>query len=159
MGIMNAKAEKAPNEFDFEKVKGFGRGNFVWHNTKVLVEDTCLSIEHTRKILFFKGKPDNAVVNYSDLERIELKSHFSKGDLISGIIIGIISLFVFQPGLLFTALLVLFSYSKNIVFVLKNGLKLTVLNGGLLSGGGQAEFDRMISMLTTKIGRQVYIKN
>ena len=159
MGIMKGKVEKAPNEFDFEKVKGFGRSNFVWHNTKVMVEDTCLSIEHIRKILFFKGNPDNAVVNYSDLERIELKSHFSKGDLISGIIIGIISIVTMQIyGLLFTAFLVFFSYSKNIVITRKDGSKTTILNGGPLSGGGQAEFDRMIPMLTTKIGRQVYVK-
>jgi len=158
MGILKNKVEKAPNEFDFEKVKGWGSANFVWHNTKVMVEDTCLSIEHIRKILFFKGNPDNAVVNYSDLDRIELKKHFSKGDLISGIIIGIASIVSMQIyGLLFTAILVLFSYSKNIVIFRKDGSKITILNGGLLSGSGQAEFDRMIPMLTTKIGRQIYI--
>jgi hypothetical protein len=160
MGIKKVVQEKAQNEFEFEKVKGFGAYNFVWHNTKVLVEDTCLSIEHRRKIMFFKGKPDNTVVSYSDLERIELKSQFSKGDLISGIIIAIIAILTVQLyGLLFTVILVLFSYSKNIVIVLKNGLKKTIPNGGLLSGGGQAEFDKMISVLTTKIGRQIYIKN
>jgi hypothetical protein len=159
MGIKKAVQEKAPNEFDFEKTKGFGAYNFVWHNTKVMVEDTHLSIEHTRKILFFKGKPDVAVVNYSDINNIELKSHFSKGDLISGIIIGIISIATMQIyGLIFTAILVLFSYSKNIVITRKDGSKTTILNGGPLSGGGQAEFDRMIPMLTTKIGRQVYVK-
>jgi len=159
MGIMKGKVEKAPNEFDFEKVKGWGRANFVWHNTKVIVEDTCLSIEHVRKILFFKGKPDNDIVNYSDLDRIELKTHFSKSDLIAGIIIGIVSIPTLQLYLLLvTALFVLFSYGKNIVIIRKNGSKTTILNGGPLSGGGQAEFDRMISMLTTKIGRQVYVK-
>jgi len=160
MGIIKGKAEKAPNEFDFEKVKGFGSANFVWHNTKVMVEDTCLSIEHIRKILFFKGNPDNAIVNYGDLDRIELKSHFSLGDLISGIIIGIISIVTLQIyGLIFTALLVLFSYSKNIVITRKDGSKTIILNGGPLSGGNQAEFNRMIPILTTKIGRQVYINH
>jgi hypothetical protein len=158
MGIMKGKTEKAPNEYDFEKVKGFGSLNFVWHNTKVMVEDSCLSIEHIRKILFFKST-DNAIVNYSDLDKIEQKSHFSLGDLISGIIIGIISIATMQVyGLLFTAFLVFFSYSKNIVIIRKDGSKTTILNGGPLSGGGQAEFDRMIPMLTTKIGRQVYVK-
>lgn len=158
MSIIKGKEEKAPNEFDFEKVKGWGRANFVWHNTKVIVEDTSLSIEHIRRILFFK-KTDNAVVNYNDLDRIELKTHFSLGDLISGIIIGIVSIPTGQLYLLLvTALLVLFSYSKNIVIIQKNGLKTTILNGGPLSGGGLAEFNRMIPMLTTKIGRQVYVK-
>jgi len=159
MGTIKGKVEKAPNEFDFVKVKGFGSANFVWHNTKVLVEDTCLSIEHIRKILFIKGNPDNAIINYSDLDRIELKSHFSLGDLISGIIIEIISIATGQIyGLIFTAILVLFSYSKNIVITRKDSSKITILNGGLLSGSGQAEFDRMIPMLTTKIGKQVYVK-
>jgi hypothetical protein len=159
MGIMNAKAEKAPNEFDFEMVKGFGAANFIWHKTKVFVEETYLSIEHSKKIFISRPKIDNATVNYNDLERIERKSYFSKGDLISGIIIGIIGIITMQFwALLFTALLVFFSYSKNIVIVFKNGLKFTIMNGGLLSGGRQAEFDRMIPMLTTKIGRQIYIK-
>jgi hypothetical protein len=96
MGIKKVELEKASNEFDFEKVKGFGAYNFVWHNTKVLVEETSLSIEHTRKILFFKGKPDKTIVNYNDLDRMELKGYFSKADLISGILIGIISIATMQ---------------------------------------------------------------
>jgi hypothetical protein len=90
MGIEKVETEKAPNEFNFEKVKGFGAYNFVWHNTKVIVEETSLSVEHIRKIVFFKGKLDTAAVDFSDLDRVEQKGHFSKGDLISGIIIGII---------------------------------------------------------------------
>ncbi|MDR2758404.1 MAG: hypothetical protein LBB78_03395 [Spirochaetaceae bacterium] len=157
MAIKKVEAEKAPNEFAFEKVKGFGAYNFVWHNTKVFVEETSLSVEHIRKILFSKGKPDTAAVNFSDLDRIERKGHFSKGDLISGIIIGIISIATGQLyGLLFTALLVFFAYGKNIVIVRKDGSKVIIQCGGPLSGGGQAEFDRMIPMLTTKTGRQVY---
>jgi hypothetical protein len=157
MGIKKAEVEKAPNEFDFEKVKGFGAYNFVWHNTKVVAEETNFSIEHIRKIMFFKGKPDLAVVNYGDLDRIEWKGHFSKGDLISGIIIGIISIATGQLfGLLFTALLVFFSYGKNITIIRKDGTKVVILCGGPLSGGGQAEFDRLIPLLTTKTGRQVY---
>lgn len=62
MGIKKVQAEKAPNEFDFKKVKGFGAYNFVWHSTKVVVEETSLSVERTRKILFFKGKPDKTVI-------------------------------------------------------------------------------------------------
>jgi hypothetical protein len=159
MGIEKVKAEKAPNEFEFEKVKGFGAYNFVWHNTKVMVEETGLSIEHIRKIMFAKGKPNCATVNYTDLDRIELKKHFSKADLISGILIGVISIATVQLyGLLFTVFLVFFSYSKNIQIIRKDGSKVTILSGGPLSGSGQKEFDRMIPMLTTKVGRQVYVK-
>jgi hypothetical protein len=148
---------KQPNEFEFTKVKGFGAYNFVWHNTNVVVEDTSLFVEHKRKIMFFKGKPDKAVVNYSDLDRVELKGHFSKADLISGIIIGIISIVTLQIyGLLITAFLVFFSYGKNIVFVYRDSSKVIIQCGGPLSGGGKAEFERMIPLLTTKTGRQVY---
>ena len=157
MAIRKVEAEKAPNEFDFEKVKGFGAYNFVWHNTKIIVEETSLSVEHTRKIMFFKGKTDTAVVNFSDLDHIERKGSFTKGDLISGIVIGIISLVTLQLyGLLITAFLIFFAYGKNIIIVQKNGFKVIIQCGGPLSGGGQAEFDRMIPMLTTKTGRQVY---
>jgi hypothetical protein len=157
MVIKKVDAEKAPNEFDFEKVKGFGPHNYVWHNTKVLVEETSLSVAHTRKIVFCKGKTDTATVNFSDLDHVELEGHFTKGDLISGIIIGIISIFTGQIyGLLFTAFLVFFAYGKNIGIVRKNGSKVIIQCGGPLSGGGKAEFERMIPLLTTKAGRQVY---
>jgi hypothetical protein len=157
MSIKKVELEKAPNEFDFEKVKGFGAYNFVWHNTKVLVEETDLSVEHIRKILFFKGKPDKTIVNYNDLDRVELKGYFSKADLISGILIGIISIATMQIwGLLFTAFLVFFSYGKNVVIVRKDGSKVIIRYGGPLSGGGKAEFERLIPVLTTKTGKQVY---
>lgn len=158
MAIKKVEVEKAPNEFGFEKVKGFGPYNFVWHNTKVLVEETSLPIAHTRKVMFGKGKTDTSVVNFADLDRIEWKGHFSKGDLISGIIIGIISIATGQMyGLLFTAFLIFFSYGKNIIIVRKDGSKVIIQCGGPLSGGGKAEFERMIPMLTTKTGKQVYI--
>jgi hypothetical protein len=98
-------------------------------------------------------------VNYSDIDRVELKGHFTKGDLISGIILGIISIATVQLwGLLISAFLIFFAYGKNIVIVRKDGSKVIIQNGGPLSGGEQVEFDRMIPMLTTKIGRQVYAK-
>jgi hypothetical protein len=157
MAIRNVEPKTAPNEFVFEKVKGFGAYNFVWHNTKALVEETSLSVVHTRKIVFGKGKTDSSVVNFSDLDRIELKGYFSKGDLISGIIIAIISIITGQAwGLLATAFLVFFSYGKNIIIVRKDGSKIIIQCGGPLSGSGKSEFERMIPMLTTKTGRQVY---
>jgi hypothetical protein len=157
MAVKKVEAEKAPNEFDFEKVKGFGAYNFVWHNTKVLVEEASLSVAHTRKIVFGKGRTDTAVVNYNDLECVETKGSFTKGDLISGIIIGIIGIFTLQfYALLITAFLVFFSYGKNIVFVRKDGSKVIIQCGGPLSGGGTVEFERMVPLLTTKTGRQVY---
>jgi hypothetical protein len=157
MGIKKVEAEKAVNEFDFEQVKGFSYLNVVWHNTKVLVNENSLSVEHIRKILGFKGKPDSTVINFNDLDRVELKGHFSKGDFISGIIIGLISLFTLQVwGLLVAGFLVFFSYSKNILLIRKDGSKIIIQNGGPLSGGGKAEFERLVPMLTTKIGRQVY---
>jgi hypothetical protein len=148
---------KQPNEFEFTKVKGVGAYNFVWHNTNVVVEDTSLFVEHKRKIMFFKGKSDKVVVNYSDLDHVELKGHFSKADLISGIIIGIISIATMQIwGLFITAFLVFFSYGKNIIIARKDASKVIIQCGGPLSGSGKEEFDHMIPLLTTKAGRQVY---
>jgi len=159
MAIKKVEAEKAPNEFSFEKVKGFSYFNFVWHNTKVVLEETSLSVEHIRKILFFKGKPNTAVVNFDNLDHVERKGHFAKSDLIFGIIIGIISIVTMQIyGLLITAFMVFFAYGKNIIIVCKDGSKIVIQCGGPLSGGEQEEFDRMIPMLTAKTGRQVYAK-
>jgi len=151
------EGENKANEFEFEKVKGFGAANFVWHNTKVLAEESSFSVEHTRKILFFKGKPNRATVNYSDFDRIEIKTHFAASDLISGIIIGIISIVTGQLwGLLVVALLVIFSYGKNIVIVRKDGSNVTIQCGGPLSGGWKDEFKRMVPVLSSRAGKQVY---
>ena len=162
MTIKKSDPNLAASEFSFIKVKGFGVANFVWHNTTVLVEETCLTVNHTRKILFTKGKQKTAVINFSDLDRVELKGFFSLGDLISGIIIAIISIATLQIwGLLGTVFLVLFSYGKKIVFIRKDGTKVIIqcgslLSRGFLSGGGKPEFKRMIALLNTKAGRQVY---
>lgn len=159
MAIKMTLAEKAPNEFEFEKTKGFGAYNFVWHNTRIKLEDTSLSINHKRKLFLSWKDLESTSINYDDLDKIERKGHFSKGDFISGIIIGIISLFTLQIyGFLITAFLIFFAYSKNIVIYRKDGSKVIIPSGGPLSGGGQAEFDMMIPALTTKIGRQVYTK-
>ncbi|MDR2495141.1 MAG: hypothetical protein LBD24_07965 [Spirochaetaceae bacterium] len=158
MGIEKVEDEKAPNEFVFEKTKGFGRINYLWHTTKVTLEEAGLTVAHTRQLMFSK-KVNNLTINYSDLERIELKTNFAKGDLIAGIIIGIISVATQQLwGVLGTAFLVFFAYCKDIVLVRKDGSKVLIQNGGPLSGGGLAEFERMVPLLTTKIGRQIYAK-
>lgn len=160
MDTTKIESEEATNEFEFQKIKGFGAANFVWHTTKVVIEETSLSVEHKRKILFFNSKPNHAVVNYNDLDKVELKTHFTMGDLISGIIIGIIGIATMQIwALIFTALLVLFAYSKNIVIIRKGGSKVTILNGSFISGGRMDEFNRMIPMLTTKLEREVYVKH
>ena len=107
----------------------------------------------------FSKKLNSRVVNFSDLESIELKTNFAKGDLIAGIIIGIISVATeLLWGLLGTALLIFFAYCKDIVLVMKDGSKVVIQNGGPLSGGGLTEFERIIPLLTTKIGRQIYVK-
>jgi hypothetical protein len=156
MAVKKMESEKAPNEFGFERVKGFGGYNFVWHNTKVLAEETGLSVAHTKKIMFGKGKTDTTVVNFADLDHVESKGHFSIGELIAGILIAIISIVTVQIwGLLITAFLVFFAYGKNIVIVRKNGSKVIVQCGGPLSGSGKSEFERLIPVLTTKTGRQI----
>jgi hypothetical protein len=159
METTKIESEQTTNEFEFRKVKGFGALNFIWHTTKVVIEETSLSVEHKRKFLFVNSKPNHAVVNYSDLDKVELKTHFTIGDLISGIIIAIIGIATMQFwALIFTALLVLFAYSKNIVISRKDGSKVPILNGRFISGGRMDEFNRMIPILTTKLGREVYVK-
>lgn len=160
MAIKMTLDEKGTNEFEFEKTKGFGTLNFVWHNTRIKLEDTNLSINHKRKLFLSSWKDmESASINYDNLDKIERKGHFSKGDLIAGIFIGIMSLVTLQLyGLLFAAFLIFFAYGKNIVIFRKDGSKMIIQNGGPLSGGGQAEFDKMIPALTTKTGRQVYVQ-
>jgi hypothetical protein len=119
---------KNPNEFKFSKTKGFGAYNYGIISTQAVVEDQHLTVEKTSKWLFFKGKPKTAIIDYQSIENIAVKVHFSLGDLISGIIIAIISIAFSQLwGLLFVALLIFCSYGKNIIITQKSSTSKVII--------------------------------
>jgi hypothetical protein len=120
--------------------------------------ENSLSVDHTRKIMFFKGKTKTDTVDYQIIEKLEIKNYLSKGDLISAIIIGIISLITLQLwGLLIVAFLIAFSYGKNVLIIKKDSSVVCLQIGGPLSGGiGQKEeIDKFVAMLKEKTGRQL----
>jgi ACR3 family arsenite efflux pump ArsB len=91
-------------------------------------------------------------VEYQSIEKVEVKTNFSKGDLISGIIIAIISICTLQVyGLLFTALLLFCSYGKQIVITRKDSSRVFLLTAIFQ----KEETDRLIKLISEKTGRQL----
>jgi hypothetical protein len=141
-----------PNEFEFSKTKGFGAYNYGVVTTKAIAGETGLAIERIGKVLFFKGKPKTDTVEYQSIEKVEVKTNFSKGDLISGIIIAIISICTLQVyGLLFTALLLFCSYGKQIVITRKDSSRVFLLTAIFQ----KEKTDRLIKLINEKTGRQL----
>jgi len=141
--------EKAKNlnEFVFSKTKGVGSVNYGTVTTKAIFNETSVLVERISKVLFFKGKPETNNVEYNAIESVAIKTHFSKGDLISGIILGVLAI-IFAltgafgeegPGILvgpiIIAVMVFCSYGKNTVITKKNGDKINLLSEGF----GQSE--------------------
>ena len=130
--------EKNPNEVVFSKTKGFCSMNYGSVTTKALFNETSVLVERVNKVFFSKGKPKTDTVEYNAIESVVIKKHFSKGDLISGIIIGVIPMFtgfLIPLGLFIIAFMVFCSYGKNIVITKKNGEEINLLGEGF----GQSE--------------------
>jgi hypothetical protein len=141
-----------PNQFEFSKTKGFGAYNYGEVTTKAVAGETSLAIERIGKVLFFKGKPKNDTVDYQSIEKIEIKANFSKGDLVSGIIIAIISICTLQIyGLLFTALLIFCAYGKQIVITRKVSSRVFLLTGKFQ----KEETGRLVKLLNERSGKQL----
>lgn len=139
-------AGKAPNEMAFSKTKGFGNINYAVAGTKVNFGETGLSIEQTNKVLFFKGKPKTSVVDYGSIAQVEVKTNFAKGDLISGIIIGVFAIILALTGAfgeegtgilagpIIIAVFVFCAYGKNIVLTRKDSTKVVIMSEGFGQG-------------------------
>ena len=134
---------KNPDEVVFTKTKGFGSANYGSVTTKAVFGGTGVSVERVSNVLFFKGKPKTDLVDYQSVEKVEIKTHFSKGDMISGIIIGVLVILiaiaggygedaggVILIGPLVVALMLFCSYGKNIVISKKNSTKVNLLAAG-----------------------------
>ena len=130
---------KDPNEVVFSKTKGFGSINYGVVTTKAIFNETSVSVERMSKVLFFKGKPKTNVAEYNAIESVVIKTHFSLGDLISGVVIGLLAMIIAAAaeegsgivvGLLIIAVMVFCAYGKNIVLTKKNGDKINLLSEG-----------------------------
>jgi hypothetical protein len=135
-----------PNEMVFTKTKGFGSMNYAVVSSKVNIGDTGFSVERTNKVLFFKGNPQTTAVDYGQIENVEVKTNFAKGDLVSGIILGLLAI-IFAltgafgeegPGILagplIIAVMVFCAYGKNIVVTRKDFSKVVIMSEGLGQG-------------------------
>jgi hypothetical protein len=133
---------KNPNEVVFSKTKGFGSVNYGTVTTKALFNETSVLVERISKVLFFKGKPETNTVEFNAIENVAVKNHFSKGDLISGIVLGALALIMAStgafgdenPGIIvgpiIIAVMVFASYGKNAVITKKNGDRINLLSEG-----------------------------
>lgn len=150
--------EKNPNEIVFSKTKGFGSLNYGTVTTKALFNETSVLVERINKVLFFKGKPKTNTVEYNTIESVAITNHFSKGDLISGIIIGVLAIIFGAlseegPGtgifvaLIIIAVMTFCSWGKNAVITKKNGEKINLLSEGL---GQSEEIETFIKKLGEK---------
>jgi hypothetical protein len=155
MAKEEAKVEN-PNEIVFSKTKGVGSINYGSVTTTAAFGETSLSVERIGKVLFFKGKPKQDVVEYAEIAGAEVKTHFSKGDLISGIILGVLAIIFAAtgafgeegPGILvgpvIIAVMVFCSYGKNIVVSRKNGSTVTLLSEGFGQKEGLEQFSKKL---------------
>jgi hypothetical protein len=146
-----------PNEITFTKTKGFGSINYAVVVSKVNVGETGFSVERTNKVLFFKGKPKAATVDYGSIAKVEVKTNFAKGDLISGIVIGILAVIFaltgafgeegpgILPGLIIIAVMVFCSYGKNIVITRKDSSNVVIMSEGIGQGGEIETFRKKLS--------------
>ena len=142
--VKENSVQETPNEIIFTKTKGFGSINYAVAISKVNVGDTNLSIEKTNKVLFFKGKPKTDVVDYGAIANVEVKTNFAKGDLISGIVLGIIAIIMgivsedtsglIITGLVIIAFMIFCAYGKNIIITRKDSSKMVIMSEGFGQG-------------------------
>jgi hypothetical protein len=135
-----------PNEIVFTKTKGVGNINYAVAITKVDVGENVLSVERTNKVLFFKGKPKTDRVEYGQIAQAEIKTNFAKGDLISGIVLGVLAIILALtgafgeegPGIItgpiIIAVMLFCAYGKNIVLTRKDSSKVIIMSEGLGQG-------------------------
>ena len=151
----NATQSQEKNEFEFSKTKGFGSLNYGAVYSKAVLNENALSVNSSSKVFFIKGKNKTASIEYGTIGKVEVKTHFSAGDLISAIIVLIISIFAWEyngiVGLLIVALLVFCSCSKNIVITRTNASK-TVIQAGLFQ---KQDIDAFCAKLKEKMGKGV----
>jgi hypothetical protein len=142
----------AATEFEFSKVKGVGSVNYGRRISKIIMDTTALSIESVGKILFFTGKPKIYTAEYSSIDKVEVKTNFAKGDLISAIICLILTIVFWEEngfyGLFVVALLVFCSYGRNIIITKKDKSKIVIMSEGF---GQQKEIDEFCGILNERI--------
>jgi hypothetical protein len=156
MGKNDEAQIKQPNEFEFVKTKGFSRIKYGKVTSKAVFGDASLSVERVSKVFFVKGKPVTETVDYQSIEKLEIKPQFSLSDLISGIVIGIVSICTLQfYGLLGTAVLVWCAYGKKIIITRKDASQVFLLAEGGVLKGEKEETERLVKMLNEKTGRQL----
>jgi hypothetical protein len=145
------------NEIVFSKTKGVSRINYAVVTTKAVVGEKSLLVERIVRVLFFKGKPKTDTIDYEAIEKVEIKTHFSKGDLVSGIILGLFAIILALTGgeegpgifvgLIIIAVMVFCAYGKNITIKKKDSTKVNLLSEGI---GQKEEIEMFCKKLEEK---------
>jgi hypothetical protein len=149
MSKEETKAEN-PNEFEFSKTKGFSYINYCTKTSKVVLEESGLTVNLSSKWFYFiKGKNKAAKVDYQSIDRVESKVHFSFWDLLFGLVF-IVFLIISQEivWLVLAAIWLFCAFGKNIVIRLKNGLNVVIMSEGI---GQQKEIDRFLESMKGRL--------
>jgi hypothetical protein len=141
-----AEMQKNPNELVFTKTKGLGSMNYAVVSSVVNIDETGFSVKRTNKVFFFKKKPQVSTIDYDSIANVTVKTNFAKGDLISGIILGVFAIIIAltgafgeeSPGILvgpiIIAVMVFCAYGKNIVITRKDATKVIIMSEGFGQG-------------------------
>jgi F0F1-type ATP synthase assembly protein I len=155
----NKQIQTNPNEILFTKTKGFGNINYAVVSSRVNVGENELSVEQTNRVLFFRGKLQTYTVDCDSIAKVEVKTNFAKGDLISGIVIGVLMpIFTFiglygeeSPGILVGPIIIVVmafcAYGKNIIITRKDQSKVIIMSEGF---GQSKEISAFCKKLTEK---------
>jgi hypothetical protein len=107
--------------FEFSKIKGFGSMNYGSSSSKVTVNAENILVENKSQVFFIKKKQSPEIIPYDKVDKVEVKTNFSRGDFISAAVCLLIALITAQWwGLLVVAVLVFCAYGKNIVITRKD---------------------------------------
>jgi uncharacterized membrane protein len=138
------------NEFEFSKIKGFSYFNYCTKISKVVLEESGLTVNRNSKWFYFiKGKNKTAAVNYTSIDKVESKVHFSFWDLVFGLVFLLCLIISHEiTWLIFAAVWLFCAFGKNIIIRLKNGSNVIIMSEGF---GQQKEIDRFLGVINEKL--------
>jgi hypothetical protein len=145
--LTDEKNQEVQNEIEFSKTKGFSYINYCTIKTAVTFNENDVSLNKSTKWFYvFGGKPNPTTIDYNSIENVEVKTHFSIGDLIFALFFFVMWPVTGEIWLAAFTLVFLFcSYGKNIIITRKDSVKTIIMSEGLGQGDELALFCKKMS--------------
>lgn len=113
--------------FNFQKKYWLALVQYKTSISEIECTQNDLSIRQNLRRLFRKRKDNQAVIEFSEIESVVIKTKMDFWDTLYGVIFAILFLVTFNIGVLFLALLCLFTgFGKIVRLSLKNGLNFNI---------------------------------